>query len=484
MKLRRIALVLALVALMVIGLASCVKAPPQGSTNPPQGTTAGGNTGNDYDVVFMVDGEILTAKPVAAGNPVAQPAKPEKENYTFEGWYVNGEKWSFNNPVEGDMTLVAKFSPKEYAIVYDYNGVDAENPNPDTYVYSEDADLYLAPLTDPADEMFFLGWSKPAIEAGASGEIEVTARWIAADKVLRAYGFEANDEASGKTYIHYSEGRGTSDDESSWWDAPNGTKQSYWTASGTPGGAGLYIQAVWAPLLNHSTGVSVFEGWKSEKTLPLIEYGYNADGEIVNAWFSSTYGPKVVTGFEEFTKEEPYSVSAFFAFTGVAEAGVEDVVINVDFRMKGETAFPINFYLRGGSNYDNGQNRVLALAIAGNGEIVIGEDTINGDRVVYVDGNGNKINKEVIGNVGDGKWHTISIEMTQSSVGYDVVIKIDGQKAGNTLSMKTNINFAGDNALTQLMIFGGNKATVAQVEALGADYKCTCEFDNFVIYAK
>ena len=480
MKLRRIALVLALVALLVVGLASCVK-PPQGSTNAPQGTTAGGNTGNDYDVVFMVDGEILSATPVAAGSPVAQPAKPEKENYSFEGWFVGEEKWNFNKPVEGDMTLVAKFSPKEYAITYNLGGVDAENPNPDTYVYSEDADLYLAPLS--AEGMFFLGWSKPAIEAGASGEVEVTARWIAAEKVIRNYGFEAND-ASGKTYIHYSEMQGEADDESTWWTAPNGTKQYYQSTTGE-GGAGLFIQAEWSPNLNHTTGVSVFEGWKSEKTLPTIEYGYNAEGEIVNAWFSSTYGPKVVTGFQKYTENEPYSVSAFFKFGDEAKAaGADDVVINVDFRMKGETAFPINFYLRG-ANYDNGQNRVLALAIAGNGDIVVGEDTISAARVVYVDGNGNKINKSVIGNVGDGKWHTISLEMTKSSIGYDVVIKVDGEKLGNTLSMKSNISFSDEAlCLTQLMIFGGNSATVAQVEALGDNYKCTCEFDNFVIYAK
>ncbi len=480
MKLRRIALVLALVALLVVGLASCVKPPQGGTTNPPQGTTA--PQGEMYTVTFDgVDG--VPSQLVAAGSPVAQPAKPEKENYSFDGWYVNGEKWNFNKPVEGNLTLTAKFSPKEYAITYNLGGVDAENPNPDTYAYSEDADLYLAPLTDPADEMFFLGWSTPAIEAGASGEIEVTARWIAKEKVLRNYGFEAND-ASGKTYIHYSEMQGEADDESTWWEAPNGTKQYYQSTTGS-GSTGLHIQAEWNPRLNHTTGVEVFQGWKNEKTLPVIEYGKNADGEIVNAWFSTTYGPKVVNGFQTFTANEPYSVSAFFGFYDAVKAGgVEDVVINVDFRMIGEGAFPINFYLRGGSNYDNGQNRVLALAIAGNGDIVVGEDTIDERRVVYVDGNGNKINKSVIGNVGDGKWHTISMEMTQSSVGYDVVIKVDGEKLGNTLSMKTNINFAGENALTQLMIFGGNSATVAQVEALGSDYKCTCEFDNFVIYAK
>ena len=116
---------------------------------------------------------------------------------------------------------------------------------------------------------------------------------------------------------------------------------------------------------------------------------------------------------------------------------------------------------------------------------MVGEDTISAARVVYVDGNGNKINKSVIGNVGDGKWHTISLEMTKSSIGYDVVIKVDGEKLGNTLSMKSNISFSDEAlCLTQLMIFGGNSATVAQVEALGDNYKCTCEFDNFVIYAK
>ena len=61
-------------------------------------------------------------------------------------------------------------------------------------------------------------------------------------------------------------------------------------------------------------------------------------------------------------------------------------------------------------------------------------------------------------------------------------------KVGDTLSMKTNATFSTDGAnLNKLMVFGGNAATVAAVDALIAadpEYKCTFEIDNFVFYAK
>ena len=486
MKLRHIALIIAIVALLVCGLASCAP-PPAGPTNPPTaGTTA--PQGEMYTVTFDgVDG--VPTQLVAAGQSAVKPANPSKANYNFDGWYLGDAKYDFG-PVNGNVTVVAKFSPKTFAIVYDLAGVaGVENPNPESYAFSEEADLHLAPVADPADAMFFLGWSVPAIEAGTSGEITVTAKWIAKEKVLQAYNFAAN-EASGKTYIHYGEMQGQADDESTWFLAPNGTRQ-YYVSTANNGWQGFCVQDEWNPNLNFTGSTYSFWAWKSEKTLPVIEYGYDADGKIVNAWYSSTYGAGINPGFQTFTKGEDYSVSAFFEFGDAAVAlGAEDVVISVDVRLQGEGAFPINFYLRRENykGYEHGQDRIIALAIDGNGDIVVGEDTINAARVCYVDGNNNKISRKAIGNIGDGKWHTVSMEFTKTSIGYDVVIKIDGQKVGDTLVMKTNATFSTDEAnLNRLMVFGGNGATVAAVDALiAADptYTATVEFDNFVFYTK
>lgn len=485
MKLRNIILVVAMVALLALTLASCGGVVPPPATNPPAGTTGGGATqpgGDQWSVIFKgVDG--VPTQFVANGQTCPQPTPPSKDNYDFKGWYNGETKYNFSSPVTGHLELTAKFEPKTFNITYIYGDVSVdEEALPTEYTFSEDKDLYIPAPVDEDDEMFFLGWSQVCIPAGAAGDVELTANWIAKEKILHAYGFEANSP-DGKTYIHYGEMQGEAGEgnEDTWFDAPNGTKQYYVSTAGG-GWTGFCIQAEWAPVLNFSSGVTVFDGWKSEKTVPDIEYGYDAEGKIVNAWFSSTYGAVTLPGFETFTKGEDYSVSAFFGLGSAAKDGeVANVVINIDVRLTGTGAFPVNFYLRGTNNYDNGQNRVNAFAIDGNGDIVVGEDTIDAARNVYAGG------RKVIGSVADGKWHTISLEMSQASGGYNVVIKMDGNKLGETLFMQSNISFYGENALHQLMVFGGNKNTVAAVDAMIAvdpSYTCTMEFDNFVFYAK
>ena len=50
---------------------------------------------------------------------LAPPAEPEREGYTFLGWYTDisgGERWDFSQPVTQDMNLYARWEPVELAI--------------------------------------------------------------------------------------------------------------------------------------------------------------------------------------------------------------------------------------------------------------------------------------------------------------------------------------------------------------------------------
>lgn len=65
----------------------------------------------NYMVTFDTDGGSLVAsQTIEKGDKVDEPAIPEKDGYTFDGWYVNGEKFDFNTTIEEDIELVAKWT--------------------------------------------------------------------------------------------------------------------------------------------------------------------------------------------------------------------------------------------------------------------------------------------------------------------------------------------------------------------------------------
>ena len=69
-------------------------------------------------------GSEVSKQKVASGSKVSRPEDPTKEGYTFEGWYLGDEKWSFvGYVVTEDITLVAKYTE---------NASDEDNdPTPD-----------------------------------------------------------------------------------------------------------------------------------------------------------------------------------------------------------------------------------------------------------------------------------------------------------------------------------------------------------------
>lgn len=59
------------------------------------------------------------------GDLATAPANPSRPGYTFQGWYTapdGGEKWDFNKPVTGSMTLYAHWKANAYTVSFDANG--------------------------------------------------------------------------------------------------------------------------------------------------------------------------------------------------------------------------------------------------------------------------------------------------------------------------------------------------------------------------
>ena len=69
-----------------------------------------------YTVRFVVDGEIINQAIVDDGSRLSPPAEPQKDGFTFSGWYVDNRLFDFSDSITSDITLVAKFESDEEEI--------------------------------------------------------------------------------------------------------------------------------------------------------------------------------------------------------------------------------------------------------------------------------------------------------------------------------------------------------------------------------
>ena len=85
---------------------------------------------NKYTVKFDFNtGKTSTPKTeeVEYGNPVSEPTKPTNTGYTFGGWYTDqactdGNEFSFDTKITGDITLYAKWTKNRYTVTFDVDG--------------------------------------------------------------------------------------------------------------------------------------------------------------------------------------------------------------------------------------------------------------------------------------------------------------------------------------------------------------------------
>ncbi len=77
-----------------------------------------------YLVTFNSDGgSNISSKYVYKGYRVSKPTDPTKENYIFDGWYLNGSLYDFTKPVYKNIELVANWrEPYLFEVTFDSKG--------------------------------------------------------------------------------------------------------------------------------------------------------------------------------------------------------------------------------------------------------------------------------------------------------------------------------------------------------------------------
>ena len=93
-----IAVVLSLLLICII----CLFVFPKGGNNDKEDVY--------YTVTFnSVGGTVVNRQTILEGERITEPITPQKEGYTFLGWYLDGIKYNFNKTVYKDINLVAKW---------------------------------------------------------------------------------------------------------------------------------------------------------------------------------------------------------------------------------------------------------------------------------------------------------------------------------------------------------------------------------------
>jgi uncharacterized repeat protein (TIGR02543 family) len=135
-----------------------------------------------FNVTFMADGETYGAIEVIYGKKVEEPKEPEKEGYTFAGWYTEeNDEWIFaEDIVLADMILVAKWTANQYLVTLD---AGAGTVDPDEVLCTYDQTVS---FPEPEwEDHIFLGWyyNGALIEDGVwkiTSDITLTAYYVQA----------------------------------------------------------------------------------------------------------------------------------------------------------------------------------------------------------------------------------------------------------------------------------------------------------------
>lgn len=132
-------------------------------------------------------GSEVAAQKLRHGSTVVEPETPFKPGYTFDGWYYESNEeadWNFAvDKVEGDLTLVAKWTPAQITVKFDLDGGTwgkiGEVPE-QSVTFGEKYGELPQPSKEGAE---FAGWFYSGMEitedttVTMSGEHVLTAQW-------------------------------------------------------------------------------------------------------------------------------------------------------------------------------------------------------------------------------------------------------------------------------------------------------------------
>ena len=132
--------------------------------------------GKGLEVEFNVDGNVYLTQKLHKGDKLEDVEEPKKKGYTFDGWYLDGEKYPLDQPIEEDITLEAVFSKNKYTVTF---GDESGEENSQTIEYGDK----LTKPEDPTKEDYaFLGWfvgdTEYDFNEPVTGDLDLTPKWV------------------------------------------------------------------------------------------------------------------------------------------------------------------------------------------------------------------------------------------------------------------------------------------------------------------
>lgn len=70
-------------------------------------------------------GSEVAEREAVKGKPTTAPLDPTRDGYTFDGWYLDGEEFDFDTPIEEDITLVAGWKASDGTVTRPQAGGDS-----------------------------------------------------------------------------------------------------------------------------------------------------------------------------------------------------------------------------------------------------------------------------------------------------------------------------------------------------------------------
>jgi len=145
------------------------------------------NTECDKKDTYIVEfdsngGSEVDYQVVIEGNKAIEPDIPQREGYKFNGWYLNGSKYYFNNIVRKDIVLEARWEEvEEYTVKFNSNGGTSVKKQ---YVYYGE---YVEEPNEPERDGYeFIGWylngSKYNFNRKVTSNLVLEAKWNLIDE--------------------------------------------------------------------------------------------------------------------------------------------------------------------------------------------------------------------------------------------------------------------------------------------------------------
>ncbi len=148
-------------------------------------TISGAFTINQYNVKFIVDGEVVSEQKLDYGTKIDVPEVAEKEGYTCSGWSEVPETVPAH-----DVTITASYTVNTYTLVYMVDGMEYQKTN-------VDYGTALTAEAEPTKEGYsFSGWSEVP-ETMPSHDVTITGAFTVNKYKIRYYvgeGLIAEDE--------------------------------------------------------------------------------------------------------------------------------------------------------------------------------------------------------------------------------------------------------------------------------------------------